>query len=88
MKKVDVAKYTAWLDGKFYFSDMALEDIMSQLQRWYNIEVFFVDDELKSYPFTGVILRDFTAEQIFEIIEKTTRVKFDVKDRCVTVSHK
>ena len=85
---VDITRFVSWIDGKFYFNDMTLENIMSQLQRWYDIEVFFVDEELKSYPFTGVIRRDFTAGQIFEIIEKTTRVKFNVRGKCVTVNHK
>lgn len=88
VQEVDVTRFVSWIDGKFYFNDMTLENIMSQLQRWYNIEVFFVDEELKSYPFTGVIRRDFTAGQIFEIIEKTTRVKFNVRGKCVTVNHK
>ncbi len=70
VQEVDITRFVSWIDGKFYFNDMTLENIMSQLQRWYDIEVFFVDEELKSYPFTGVIRRDFTAGQIFEIIEK------------------
>ena len=88
VEEVDITRFVSWIDGKFYFNDMTLENIMSQLQRWYDIEVFFVDEELKSYPFTGVIRRDFTAGQIFEIIEKTTRVKFNVRGKCVTVNHK
>lgn len=88
VQEVDITRFVSWIDGKFYFNDMTLENIMSQLQRWYDIEVFFVNEELKSYPFTGVIRRDFTAGQIFEIIEKTTRVKFNVRGKCVTVNHK
>ena len=88
VKEVDVARFVSWIDGKFYFNDMTLENIMSQLQRWYDIEVFFTDEKLKSYPFTGVIRRDLTAERIFEIIEKTTQVKFHIKDKCVTVNHR
>ena len=88
VQEVDITRFVSWIDGKFYFNDMTLENIMSQLQRWYDIEVFFVDEELKSYPFTGVIRRDFTAGQIFDIIEKTTRVKFNVRGKCVTVNHK
>ena len=88
VQEVDITRFVSWIDGKFYFNGMTLENIMSQLQRWYDIEVFFVDEELKSYPFTGVIRRDFTAGQIFEIIEKTTRVKFNVRGKCVTVNHK
>lgn len=88
VKEVDAAKCTAWVDGKFYFDEMAMEDIMVQLQRWYDIEVFFANEELKSHPFTGVIRRSLTAERIFEIIEKTTQVKFKTNGKCVTIHHR
>lgn len=85
VKEVDAAKCVTWVNGKFYFDEMALEDIMLQLQRWYDMEVFFTDEKLKSHPFTGVIRRNLTAERTFEIIEKTTRVKFKINGKCVTI---
>ena len=88
VKQVDVRKSIAWIEGKFYFDEMPLENIMKQLARWYNIEVFFVAQELKSYEFTGLIRKDFSAERVFEIIEKTTQVKFHVKGRSVIVNYK
>ena len=88
VSEVDARKSVSWIDGKFYFEEMPLESIMEQLRRWYDIEVFFVGQDLKSYEFTGVIHKDFSADQIFEIIEKTTRVKFSVKGRSVTVNYK
>lgn len=88
VKQVDADKDALWRMGKFYFVDMALEDIMLQLARWYDIEVFFASENLKRYTFTGVIRRDFAAEEIFAIIEKTTRVKFSVNNRCVTVLYR
>lgn len=88
VKQVDAAKSALWRIGKFYFVDMALEDIMLQLARWYDIEVFFTSENLKRYTFTGVIRRDFMAEEIFAIIEKTTRVRFSVNNRCITVLYR
>lgn len=88
VKRVDARKSIAWIKGKFYFDEMPLEDIMKQLARWYDIEVFFAAQELKSYEFTGLIRKDFSAERVFEIIEKTTQVKFHVKGRSVIVNYK
>lgn len=87
-REVTARKFVAWIDGKFYFEEMPLEVIMEQLRRWYDIEVFFAGQDLKLYEFTGVIRKDFTAEQIFEIIEKTTQVKFHARGRSVTVNYK
>ncbi len=88
VKEVNSRRFTSWIEGKFYFEEMPLESIMDQLRRWYDIEVFFSGQDLKAYEFTGVIRKDFTAEQIFGIIEKTTGVKFNVVGRTVTINYK
>lgn len=84
-KEVDAAVYTAWRDGRFYFESEPLEEIAAQLERWYDIHFFFTRESLKQEEFTGVIRRDYTADQILEIITKTTNVKFEIKGRSVTV---
>ena len=33
VQEVDITRFVSWIDGKFYFNDMTLENIMSQLQR-------------------------------------------------------
>ena len=40
VQKVDVGMYLAWNDGKFIFEEQSLEQIMKQLQRWYEMSVF------------------------------------------------
>ena len=84
-REVDVSIYTSWINGKFYFEGATLEEIAAQLQRWYDIEFFFTSEKLKHYAFAGVINKEYTANKIFSIIEKTTRVKFDLSGRVVTV---
>ena len=85
--RVNVDNCISWREGKFYFEAMRLEDIMLQLQRWYDIEVFFASENLKNKTFTGVVRRDLVAGEIFSIIEKTTRVKFEENGKCVIISY-
>lgn len=86
MYTVDALAVSAWIDGKFYFENGAtLEEIAEQLKRWYDIDFFFVSDRVKHFVFAGVIKKEYTANEIFSIIEKTTRVKFTVKGRDVFV---
>ena len=86
-QEVDVNAVIAWIDGKFYFENGAtLEEIAEQLRRWYDVDFFFVSEDVKHLQFAGVIRKEFSANDIFSIIEKTTRVKFTVNGRTVLVN--
>ena len=87
MREVDVATTMAWIDGKFYFEEGAtLEEIAEQMERWYDFEFEFADDDLKMLCFAGVIKKAKAANEILASIEKTTRVNFTVRDRVVIVT--
>lgn len=87
-RKVDINDFVMWKEGKFYFNKKSLQVIMAQIERWYDVDVFFMDEELKDYLFTGVINKDYSANKIFEIIEKTTNVRFKIKNKTVTIYRK
>lgn len=74
------------IDGKFYFEKESLQEIAAQLERWYGMHFFFVSEKLKQEKFTGVVLKNYTIEQILSIIEKTTNVKFSVEGQTVVVN--
>ncbi len=87
-REVNVSAFTAWIDGKFYFEEGAtLVEITEQLQRWYDIDFIFSSERVKQFVFAGMIKKEYTANEIFSIIEKTTQVvHFNVSGRVVTVS--
>lgn len=87
VRNVDVSPYIAWTKGLFMFDNLDLKSIMKQLNRWYNLDVTFVDSEIAAYTFTGVINKNYTKEYIFSIIEKTTQIKIEVKnDNTILIS--
>lgn len=86
--EVDTYVFTAWKEGKFYFRSMPLNKIMKQLERWYNINVFFSSKELKDYKFRGVILKDMSFNEALKIIEETTDIRFKIKENTVTIYKK
>ena len=53
MKKVDVMQYVGWREGKYVFENTALVDIMRTLERWYDIDVVYVDPVVKRLSFHG-----------------------------------
>ena len=85
VRKVDASSYSAWKEGRFMLLNHSLENIMTRLARWYNIDIFWENPEVKEYHFSGELARyeDFT--EILRKLELATRVHFEVKDRTVFV---
>ncbi len=81
----DVYDRIAWKDGKFVFREKRLEEVMSILERWYNVEVIYQDSEVKSLHFTGNILRHSTIGEVLKFLERTRLVGFRIVDRTVFV---
>ena len=86
VREVNPEDYITWINGRFYFERMPLEEILLQLERWYDLQVFWASEELKSYEFTGAVWRDNSIRQTLDMIEKTTDVCFTVSGRTVTVT--
>ncbi|GAB7089181.1 FecR family protein [Marinifilum fragile] len=82
---VDTEIYTAWKDGRFVFENESLEDIMTRLSRWYNVDVSFLNESVKKLRFSGDLTRYDNIDQILELIEVTQKVKFTIKDRALLV---
>ena len=87
VREVDPSFYTAWVKSEFMFMDARLEDIMEQLSRWYGVEVFYSNEEVKNRKFTGNAARFEDIRNILRIMEKTGIVSFSVKDRTVVISN-
>ncbi len=85
---VDVHDFTAWRDGAFRFNEEPLEAIMRRVARWYDVDVQYQDDALKSEPFTGSVSRRTNASQVLNLLERAGDVRFRIEGRTITVSRK
>lgn len=85
VKQVDTDVYTAWMKGKFSFQNETLENVMKKLARWYNFEYNFTNTESKQYHYTGRIGRHENIEDLLEMLELTTNVKFNINKNTITV---
>ncbi len=48
--EVDTDAYTYWSQGMFYFDDVSLEHVATDLGRWYNMNVVFQSEDAKRIP--------------------------------------
>ena len=85
VKDVNPESFVAWKAGFFAFDEESLEEIMNTLARWYDVEVFYVNNDLKNLHFTGHLKRYDQITTILKAIESAVNVKFSVKERTISV---
>lgn len=84
-RKANVHEAIAWKNGRFLFDNRSLEEIMNDLARWYNIEVFYYSNDIREERFRVDVEKYDTIDKILDLIEKTGDVKFRIKGRVIYV---
>ena len=87
-EKVDVDKYIAWRKGIFVFENDSLEDIMNTLSLWYDLEVFFANEETRTVKLSGEMERFDSIEDILYFFEQISNVKFKVSEKHIVIENK
>lgn len=67
-QEVDVYSYIAWKEGIFAFSNEPLEEVMRTLERWYNVDTQFTQEQMRKIPVTGKIKRFSDFSQVLELL--------------------
>lgn len=75
-EKVQVEDYTSWKDHVLVFKSERLDDLVKQMERWYNVEIVIKDERLKSSRYTGTFDNE-TIEQAIEALSLS--LPFDYK---------
>ena len=86
--EVDVNEFTSWKDGLFYFKDIALEEILRIVSRWYDLEVFYMNQGAKSVIYSGKLQMYSSVEDVLRKFEISGDVRFELKGRTLTVFDK
>ena len=82
---VDTEQVLAWKEGFFMFDDENLQSIMNQVARWYDVEVTFKDNSLKTKEFSGTVSRFGNVSQVLKKLELTGSVHFKIEGRRIVV---
>ncbi len=75
---VDVEKVMAWKNGVFNFQDASLEEVMRQLERWYDIEVKY-EEGIPKLEFMGKMGRDLSLSEVLRGLE-ISKVHFRIEE--------
>lgn len=85
ISEVDPLGHTAWRNGEFVFYEESVEKIMERLARWYDIQVSYINDDVRKQTFSGIINRFERVEDVLRLIEEVAIVRFEIKGNTVLV---
>ncbi|MFA6702702.1 MAG: FecR domain-containing protein [Dysgonamonadaceae bacterium] len=55
---------TEWKDGHFAFRNESLGELAPKLERWFDVDIIFADEQVKNRRFTGILRRENILEAI------------------------
>lgn len=83
LNAVNTDQVMAWKNGLFNFEDASLDEVMRQLERWYDIEVVY-EKGIPIAHFGGEINKQNTLQDVLQILEGSN-VNFQLEGRKLIV---
>ena len=84
---VNTELYTAWRHGQYIFMEESVENILKQLSRWYDIEVFYSNEAVKSVVFSGDVRKYDDINTLLEAMEIAGGIHFKINGKTLIVSY-
>ena len=86
VRHVDVKSVISWQNLRLDFREERLAMIMKQLGRWYGVDVVYRKEELKDELYSGTIPYNIPLEELLELLNNTTDIKFTLNNGIVFVN--
>ncbi len=86
LDNVDIEEQVAWKNGLFLFKDTSIEDVMSQVASWYDLNVIF-EGKIPEKYLTGKVSRSVNASEFMNLL-KYAGVKFKIKEKNIIIINK
>ena len=77
-QQVNVGPYIAWKDGNFYFHNTPLSEMMTQMSRWYDIDVVY-EKEIPNEMFNGTLSRNVSLRTVLDLL-RISEVKYRIEE--------
>jgi len=75
---INMDKVMAWKNGLFNFEDASLQEVMRQLERWYDITVVY-EGRIPDIQFEGEISRNINLSNLLRVLARA-EVKFRLEE--------
>jgi transmembrane sensor len=75
---VNTDKYLAWRDGNIIFRDDSMSDVVSRLERWFNVDIYVQDKSILDYEITARF-HDETLEQVLTLLKLSSGIEYTIE---------
>lgn len=79
----EISTYLGWKEGRLIFESTPLSEVVSQLERWYDIEMVLADSSLKSKTITASF-KDEPMTEVINIISLSLDARYKRDGRKIT----
>jgi len=81
-KNIDPIPDISWKERRWVISEEKLGELAIKLERRYDVNIHFADENLKTFRFTGT-LQDESIEQVLKVISLSSPIVFDINGKQV-----
>lgn len=79
--QVSTAEIISWKEGVLIFDNEPVQNVLNNLERWYDVEIRIKDKEINTYTFSGKVERKTKIEEVLELIEASSPVKYQYNEK-------
>ncbi len=85
VRRVNTGYYTSWILGVFDFQNITLEELSARMERWYDVEIEFLNENVGKVRLTGAMEKDEPIELLLRLIERATNVSYVIEGRKIFI---
>lgn len=85
-ESVDTAVYTSWIEGNLVFRNMPFKNIVSKLERHYNMKIIIIDEKLKDEVFNATFKDEPSIDKILNAFETSYGIEYSIKDNAIYIN--
>lgn len=75
---------TAWMKNKLEFNNETFEELAPEMDSWFNVNIQFANDEIKTKRFSGVIEKE-TLEQTMQALQLSYHFNYTINNNTITI---
>jgi transmembrane sensor len=80
IESVNVRKYVSWKNGILIFRDDPMPEVVRKLNRWFNVDIQLVGQEIKDYAYTATFENE-SLMQILDLLKISAPIDYTIKQR-------
>lgn len=85
---VNVAYFTSWKEGQLLFESENLSNLLTKLERYYNVQTVLADPDLKDYKITGKLNLKDNITDVCMVISNIIPVEYSIQNEQVIFKFK